>query len=121
MKILQLNRKKKFAGALLPYWIIIKISKAEFLEMTQKSHDVSDQTVEDGYSFIDYNSFGVPIKNGKTIEVEIADNINSFFVTNGVGGISDEIIIDVNDVEFSYQIDTKGGFKNASFPYVYKV
>ena len=31
MKILKVTRKKKFAGAVLPYWIIFHKSKTEFM------------------------------------------------------------------------------------------
>lgn len=112
-------RKSKLAGALIPYWVITKVSKNDFLKLTAQNENAADDTDEDGYSYIDLDSLGFRINSGSTIEIEIPDDMSSFFVVTGGGRTSEEIHIDQDTS--SWIIDTKGGFKNSSYPYVCKV
>lgn len=53
MRTLRIHRKKKFAGALISYWVITKISKTHFIEMLQSMDEETDNDDEVGCVYID--------------------------------------------------------------------
>ena len=124
MKKLTVSRKKAFAGALLPYWIIVGFSKMIFMqkynfdgdlcEMSAAGWPVPRITVEE------LDRIGIRISNGQTKEISVADDVNHLFVSTMDGCLSNEISVDdclkINEGQIT--ISTEGGFRNLSYPVV---
>lgn len=127
MKILQkivIKRKRKFASALLPYWIITNITKKEFmckynLEGDLCKFNVMGQAIPRiEISILD--SIGVRISNGQTVEIELDDEVETIFASTIDGCLSNEIKLEdfsINEQYYEIFLSTKGGFKNLSYPY----
>lgn len=123
MRILRIKRIKKFASALVPYWIVTG-SKQQFRNTFGLREDLS--------CVIDYwgqpykracfypDDFGLRIKNGQIMEFEIEDDVQSFFVMTSKGLLSNEIILNPDYQEYDFDIITKGGWKFPSYPTVKK-
>jgi len=78
------TRKKKFAGAVMPYWIITRVSKAEFCAQYGLDGDKCEQS-ESGFPVprIDMSVLdetGTRIGNGETVCIELKDGEESLFV-----------------------------------------
>lgn len=113
-----------FAGSLLPYWIIVGISKAAFMqkynfdgdlcEMSTTGRPISRITVEE------LDKIGIRINSGQIKEISVAVAVNNLFVSTMDGCLSNEINIDdcLKTNEGRITINTKGGFKNMSYPVV---
>lgn len=124
MKKLIVLRKKAFAGALLPYWIIAGFRKDIFKEKHNFDGDLCEMsamgwpirriTVEE------LDRIGIRINNGQIIEISVADDIHNLFVSTMDGCLSNEINVDdyLKTNEGQITINTKGGFKNMSYPVV---
>lgn len=124
MKKLIVSRKKVFAGSLLPYWIIVGFSKIIFIqkynfdgdlcEMSAEGRPISRITIEE------LDKIGIRINNGQIKEISVADDVNTLFVSTMDGCLSNEINVDdclkINEGRIT--INTKGGFKNLSYPVV---
>lgn len=118
-KTLIVTRKKKFASALMPYWIIAGISKKDFMEQyglngdlcdhSESSHPVPriDMSILDG--------IGTRIKNGETVRMKVEDTVRSVFASTMDGSLSNEIILDDSTVNH-LTLTTKGGFASISYP-----
>lgn len=120
-KKLIIHRKKKFASALMPFWIITNISKADFMKRHQISDDIScdiDQTGQPAPR-IDFNpdDYGVRILNGETIEIEISESTKSVFAITLDGLLSNEVTLNPTFTSYKIDLSTKGGFKTPSYPY----
>jgi hypothetical protein len=112
-------REKKFAGALMPYWVITGMTKAalqtqyglqgDFCE-AYRGMPVSRLTPE----ILD--SIGVRIANGETKTIECGKSI---FISTMDGTFSNEILTEwetENGVYPKLLIQTKGGFIRQSYP-----
>lgn len=123
MKIISVTRKKKFAGAVMPYWIIFQKSKADFMSEFGLQDDACKMS-EAGFpvSRIDIHELdciGTRIMNGQTIELELADDITTLFVSTMDGYLSNEINVDEYITPGKAAvINTKGGFKDISYPVI---
>lgn len=119
MKSIKVTRKKKYAGAVMPYWIITQKSKTAFMTEFGLEGDTCEMS-EAGFpiSRIDItmlDRIGIRIKNGQTIEIEITNNATTLFVSTMDGYLSNEIKIDEYIASGTgVVINTKGGFKNIS-------
>lgn len=118
-KTLIVSRKKKFASALMPYWIIAGISKKGFMEQYGLDEDLCRQS-ESGHpvprldiSILD--EIGTRIKNGETIRLKLEDTVHSVFASTMDGSLSNEIILDDSAVKH-LTLTTKGGFATISYP-----
>ena len=121
MKSIKIIRKRSFASALMPYWIVFsKIPKTSFLQ----SHGfVGDLCDHDKWGkpisrieVSELDQIGIRIKNGQIMEVPVQDDTVSIFVITVGGSISNELLIDeIND---TLTIKTKGGFKTVSYPHI---
>lgn len=124
MKRLIVHRKKKFASALMPYWIVIGTDKRTFMEKYNLAGDLCEASLGQPISRISpeilkkYHS----IENGDCVQIELDDDINSAFAITFDGNLSNEIILN-NGVEadgvtvFNYYLTTKGGFWKMSYPW----
>ena len=118
-KILIISRKKKFASALMPYWIIAGISKKDFMELYGLEEDLCQHS-ESGHPLprIDMSildELGTRIKNGETVKLELEDTVHSVFASTMDGSLSNEIIMDDSPVT-QLTLTTKGGFATISYP-----
>jgi len=123
MKTIKVIRKKKFAGAVMPYWIIYSKAKDDFMAEFGLDGDLCEMS-ESGFpiSRIDIQELdrlGTRIMNGQTIELALADDVSSLFVSTMDGCLSNEINIDERIASGNRVIiNTKGGFKNLPHPVV---
>ncbi len=129
MKTITITRKGKFASCLMPYWIITCMTKDAFKKRFGIDSDVCD-IGKDAHPInrISGNPYGSPevldeigtrILNGKTITLEIDDNVRSIFATTSTGSLSNEVVI-AEPEERKLTITTKGGWKTVSYPYFEK-
>lgn len=114
MKNLIFSRKKVFAGSLLPYWIVVGISKVAFMqkynfdgdlcEMSAGGIPMSRITVEE------LDKIGIRINSRQIKEISVADAINNLFVSTMDGCLSNEIYVDdcQKTNEGRITINTKG-------------
>ena len=120
MKKLVIYRKKQFASALMPYWVVMTISKSEFMERFQLTDDISCCIDEYGQPVprMEFNpqEYGVPISIGKTLELEINESIKSVFAVTMSGLVSNEIILNSQSASYQILVETKGGWKTPSYP-----
>ncbi|MCM1132943.1 MAG: hypothetical protein NC340_05685 [Ruminococcus flavefaciens] len=106
MRILKIRRIKKFASCLMPYWIIggsVQTIKGNYIPEKHSPDDL-----------------GIRIMNGQSLEIELDDDVNTFFVMNADGLTSEEITLNPERTEYSFCITTKGGFRVPSYPAVIK-
>lgn len=120
MKKLVIYRKKQFPSALMPYWIVTDISKSELMEKHQLSDDISCCYDKGGcpiyHEGFNPHEYGVPISIGKTLELEIDENIKSVFAVTLDGILSNELILDAPNTTYQILLTTVGGWKNPSYP-----
>ena len=123
MKKIVITRKKKFAGAMMPYWIVYQKTKAEFMSEFGLEGDACNMS-EAGFPIArldveELDRIGTRIMNGQTIELELTDDTSGLFVSTMDGYLSDEVLIDeyINSGK-SIVINTKGGFKDLSHPVI---
>ena len=123
MKNIKVIRKKKFAGAVMPYWIIVHKAKTDFKAEFGFEGDACDMSMA-GFpvSRIDMHildSIGTRILNGQTIELELEDEVKTIFASTMDGYLSNEINVD-EYIALGKQvvINTKGGFKNIPHPVI---
>ena len=121
MKRIKIIRKRSFASALMPYWIVFSnIPKNSFLQ----SHGfVGDMCDHDKYGqpisrleVSELDKIGIRIKDGQIMQVPVQDNAVSIFVIAVGGSISNELMI--NEIKDTITITTKGGFKTVSYPHI---
>ncbi|MBP3753887.1 MAG: hypothetical protein J6I66_03435 [Lachnospiraceae bacterium] len=123
MKKIVITRKKKFAGAMMPYWIVYQKTKAEFMSEFGLEGDACNMS-EAGFPIArldveELDRIGTRIMNGQTIELELADDISGMFVSTMDGYLSNEINADEYiSSEKTVVINTKGGFKDLSHPVI---
>lgn len=121
MKSIIVIRKRSFASALMPYWIVFsKILKTGFLQShgfvgDLCDHDKFGQPIS-RIEVSELDQIGIRIKNGQIMEVLVPEDTVSVFVITFGGSISNELLIDeIND---TLTITTKGGFKTVSYPHI---
>ena len=118
-KTLIVSRKKKIASALMPYWIIVGISKKDFMEQYGLNDDLC-QNSKSGHPIprIDISildEIGIRIKNGETVSLKLEDTVHFVFASTMDGSLSNEIILD-DSAEKHLTLTTKGGFATISYP-----
>ena len=123
MNKIVITRKKKYAGAMMPYWIVYQKTKAEFMSEFGLEGDACNMS-EAGFPIArldaeELDRIGTRIMNGQTIELELADDISGLFVSTMDGYLSNEINADEYiSSEKTVVINTKGGFKDLSHPVI---
>ena len=123
MEKITVTRKKKFASAVMPYWIITCMSKADFCAGYGLVGDLCVQS-DSGFpvSRIDMkvlDETGTRIGNGETVCIELKDGEESLFVSTMDGCLSNEVRIeDYRQAGLQINVTTKGGFKTLPHPVV---
>jgi len=107
MRIINIQRKKKFPFALIKFYCVLNMSKEKF-----SRHVGLQEVFSLGYKsqFLNESTQIFPISNGESISIEINDEENTlFFVAFTSGGriFSDEIIVATNHLSLSYSIKVK--------------
>ena len=121
MKSIKVIRKRSFASALMPYWIVVsKITKNSFLQSHGFAGDLCDhdkfgQPIS-RIEVSELDQIGIRIKNGQILEVPVQEDTVSIFVIAVGGSISNEVLL--NETIDSITITTKGGFKTVSYPHI---
>ena len=121
MKSIIVIRKRSFASALMPYWIVFsKISKTSFLQShgfvgDMCDHDKWGQPIS-RIEVSELDQIGIRIKNGQIMEVPVPKDTVSIFVIAVGGSISNELLID--ETSDTLTITTKGGIKTVSYPHI---
>ena len=121
MKSIKVIRKRSFASALMPYWIVFsKIPKTSFLQShgfvgDLCDHDKWGQPIS-RIEVSELDQIGIRIKNGQIMEVPVQEDTVSIFVITFSGSISNELLID--ETKNTITITTKGGFKTVSYPHI---
>ncbi|MBE6025375.1 MAG: hypothetical protein E7229_00530 [Clostridiales bacterium] len=121
MKSIIVIRKRSFASALMPYWIVFsKIPKNSFLQShgfvgDLCDHDKWGQPIS-RIEVSELDQIGIRIKNGQIMEVPVQEDTVSIFVITVDGSISNELLID--ETKNTITITTKGGFKTVSYPHI---
>lgn len=124
MKKLIVSREKVFAGSLLPYWIIVGFSKVIFMQKYNFDGDLCEMSAEGNpiprITVEELDRIGVRISNGQIKKFSVADDGNNLFISTMDGCLSNEIDVDdcLKNNEGRITINTKGGFKNLSYPVV---
>lgn len=123
MKKLIITRKKKFSGAILPYWIIVGTRKKLFMQHYGFEGDLCKMNFQ-GFAVAridveELDRLGTRIGNGQTIEFEVADDVDNLFVSTMQGCLSNEINIDEYLASGKkVVINTTGGFTKLSCPVI---
>lgn len=119
-KTLIIHRKRGFASALMPFWIVTDMSKAEFKERFLLTGDVSDATDALGQPVsrmaFDPDEYGVRIANGETLELAADEKAATVFAMTMEGLLSNELSLDTEAERLEIEVRVKGGWNCPSFP-----
>ena len=123
MKKFTVVRKRKFAGGIMPYWIIVAMRKEVFMERYGLQGDMCEMSSA-GFPVPRMNAeeldrLGPRIMSGQTMEIEVHDDISTLFISTVDGCLSEEISIDPyvasgNEIV----VTTRGGFKSLPHPVI---
>lgn len=130
MKKLIIKREKKFASALMPYWVITGMSRQEFIYKFQLQEDryrlrdtgsryQAGDTVT-SVTIHELGAIGIKLENGQTVTTEIDDNVQTVFACTYDGWVTEEIsLADRLNASGDHELclSTKGGFTGSSYPY----
>lgn len=122
MKTITITRKRKFASALMPFWIIVSretrqaFMDAHGIESPLGTHDALGQPVP-RIAVEELDQIGIRISNGQTIEVPVEDDAVSLFVSTMDGSLSNEIRPDTMTGRMLV-ITVRGGLTTVSYPYL---
>lgn len=133
MKKLIIKREKKFASALMPYWVVTGMSRQDFIYKFQLQEDryrlrdtgtryQAGNTVT-SVTIHELDTIGVKLTNGQTVETEIDDNVRTVFACTYDGWVTEEIMLDnyiTADGSYEICLSTKGGLTDSSYPYFKK-
>ena len=123
LKRLFINRERKFASALLPYWIITSITKKEFmckynLEGDLCKFNAMGQAIP-RIEISTLDSVGTRISNGQTLLIDLSDETETIFASTMNGCLSAEVDLKDFEVNVNYYeicLSTKGGLIGLSYP-----
>ena len=124
MKTVIITRKKKFAGALVPYWII-GASIADGMPDRFQTPDTV-QVSEAGFPIPTLHpemlaQLGAPVKNGETVTIDVPDEETAIYAVTMDGILSNRAELE-NGVQeggkdvFHFILTTTGGFARPSCP-----
>ena len=123
MRSVTVTRKKKLAGAIMPYWVITRVGKAEFCSEHGLEGDMCEQS-SNGFpvpridmSILD--GIGTRISSGETVSIELNEGDKSLFVSTVDGCLSNEVSLeDFWETGLKITVTTKGGFMTLPHPVV---
>lgn len=125
MKTITITRKRKFASALMPYWIILSpAGKDEFMRRHHLEGDLCQHS-ETGMPIprLDtavLDGIGIRIANGETVDIEVDDSVKSIFASTMDGSLSNEIPVSSLSGG-TLAVTTKGGFRTVSRPWLEEI
>ena len=125
MKRIIVTRRKKFASAVMPFWVIPGSKQAFMAQFGLYGDLCSFNALGQPVSRIDprvLDSNGARIKNGEQIVLDLRDDIFSVFAATSTGSLSNEVILQggqfIGGIETYYlSITAKGGMKSVSYPW----
>ena len=130
MKMLIIKREKKFASALMPYWVITGMSRQEFIykfglqEDRYRLRDTESRyrsgNMGTSVTIHELGAIGIKLENGQTVMTEIDDSVKTVFACTYDGWVTEEIsLADHLNASGDHEIclSTKGGFIGSSYPY----
>lgn len=125
MKRIIVTRRKKFASAVMPFWVIPGSKQAFMAQFGLYGDICSFDALGQPVSRIDprvLDANGSRIKNGEQITLDLRDDIFSVFASTSTGSLSNEVILQggqfIGGVETFYlNMTVKGGIKNVSYPW----
>jgi len=119
VRTIVITRKNKFAGSLLPFWII----SADVCMQIPARFQTIDRVL------VDWNGqprstihvrmldeIGVRIKNGETVTVEVPDDVTAVYAVTMDGILSNECPLS-GKAECKLVLTVKGGFRQPSYPW----
>lgn len=104
----------------MPYWLITGIAKNDFkarfgLREDLCTHTVMGQPVSRiNIGILD--ALGTRIENGKTVELQLDDDVRTIFASTMDGSLSNEVILKDSSSQH-LTLTTRGGFKTVSYPF----
>lgn len=118
-----MTRKKKLANALMPYWVITCMSKAEFCARYGLSGDECEMGTEglpvSRVSASVLDGIGTRIGPGETVSIELSESDSSLFVSTIDGYLSNEVLLESYwSTGCKITLTTEGGFKTLPHPVV---
>ena len=124
MRKIIVRRKRQFAAALVPYWIVVGLPRAAFMEKYHLSDDTSCR-MAGAYPLprmdFDPQAYGQPILNGKTLEIEADDDATTVFAVTAEGLLSNELTLGEKEPSCRVLVTTKGGWKTPPYPALTKM
>ena len=122
MRTITVTRKRSFASALMPYWVIVsdtpkmKFMEAYFMVGNLCDHDRAGRPIPRIDTEV-LDRIGYRIANGKTMEIPVREGSISVFVSAVGGSFSNELLLE--DIgERNILITTKGGWNSVSYPHI---
>ena len=122
MDSVRITRKRSFASALMPYWVIVSdTGKRTFLQSHFLAGDICDHDrAGRPVARIDISELdksGIRISNGQSLEIQLPEDAVSVFACAAGGSFSNELPIEeIKGKEIL--ITTKGGFNTVSYPHI---
>lgn len=108
----------------MPYWIVVGLPRAAFMEKYHLSDDTSCR-MAGAYPLprmdFDPQAYGQPILNGKTLEIEADDDATTVFAVTAEGLLSNELTLDEKEPSCRVLVTTKGGWKTPPYPALTKM
>ena len=121
MRKLIIHRKKKFVAMAVPFWIVTGVSKADFMRKFGIEDDITCKLDRYGHPVkrfeFEPDAYGVPIMNGKTLELEIGEQVKTVFAVTAEGLLSKEVVLNDKMTVFEMELSVKGGWRTPSYPY----
>lgn len=121
MRKLIIHRKKKFAAMAVPFWIVTDITKTDFMNKFGICDDISCKMDRGGRPVKRFefnpNDYGIPIRNGETLELDIGEQVSTVFAITWEGLLSKEVVLSEKVQVYELELSVKGGWRAPSYPY----
>lgn len=124
MKRIIITRKKQFVNALMPFWIITGLSKAEFkskhgLMSDRVKANLMGQPIQQLHDFSVLDHAGTRILNGQTVTLEVSNEMCTVFAATMAGALSNEIQLDCgDDAPIQLTLSAKDGLLAPVYPWL---
>lgn len=113
VKKITIERREKFAGSAIKYFVVLNMSEQEFNQNVGMRERLS---LGEKSSFLSESKQVFSLANGDAVAIDISEGENSFFVmafTTTGKLFSERIFVDGRDFDVKYSVSLKLGiFKN---------
>lgn len=120
MKKITVHRKWQLANAWMPHWVVLGMSRSDFMEKFHLPDARSCKIDALGYPVkrmeFDPNDYGVPVGNGKMLVIEANDDAASVFAVTFDGLLSNELLLPRSQTAYKIELTTKGGWRQPGYP-----